>query len=71
MAKDGEDTGTPEEARAARYDDELLCANWNPVIALLEWSCARTAADAARDTTPAVREEDVSGFLQRIYASGT
>ena len=70
MAKDGKDTGEIEATRAERYGDELLCANWNPVIALLEWSCAPTAVDAARDTTPSVREEDAADFLGRIYTSG-
>lgn len=70
MAKYGKDTGAPEAMRADRYDDELLCANWNPVIALLERSCARTAADTARDTGPSVREEDAADFLGRIYTSG-
>ena len=70
MAKDGKDTGAAEAARAERYGDELLCANWNPVVALLEQSCARTAADSARDTTSSVREEDANDFLGRIYTSG-
>jgi hypothetical protein len=70
MAKDRQDEGTLEAARPERYDDELLCANWNPVIALLEWSCARTSADAARDTAPSVREEDANDFLGRVYTSG-
>lgn len=70
MAKDDKDLSAPETPPAGRYTDELLCASWNPVIALLEWSCARTAADASRDKTPELREEDVNDFLGRIYTSG-
>ena len=70
MAKDRKGRGEPEDTGAERYDEELLSANWNPVIALLEWSCARTANDVARSDAPAVDEDDVDGFLGRIYNSG-
>jgi hypothetical protein len=70
MAKDGKDSETGEP-RAEPYDEELLSANWNPVLALLEWSCARTAADAGRSDRPDIREEDADDFLGRIYSSGS
>ena len=70
MAKDSEDLSSAEDTPPNRYDDALLSASWNPVIALLEWSCARTGAETSRDKTPAVREEDANDFLGRIYTSG-
>ena len=60
----------PTDAPATRYDDELLSAGWNPVIALLEWSCAKTLEHAAREPEPEVREDDVDAFLGRIRTSG-
>ena len=65
----GDSANEKGEAAASRYDDELLSANWNPVIELLEWSCAKSACDAprAQRETP---EDDVEGFLSRVYRSG-
>ena len=60
----------PTDAPAARYDDELLSANWNPVIELLEWSCAKTLADTRRAERQELRDEDVDDFLGRIYTAG-
>jgi hypothetical protein len=51
----------------SRYGNELLSANWNPVLALLEWSCARTSEETSRDR---VREEDADAFLGRFYNLG-
>lgn len=53
----------------AGYGEELLSANWNPVIALLERSAARTA-EAARRERPAIGEDDADAFLGRIYSAG-
>ena len=52
----------------SRYGEELLSANWNPVLALLDWSARRTARQAARDRL--VREEDAEAFLGRFYRLG-
>lgn len=70
MAKDGKDMTSAEEPAEDHYGDELLSASWNPVIALLEWSCARTGAQTSRDKAPAVGEEDANDFLGRVYTSG-
>ena len=71
MAGKGKDDKGTNEVPASRYDDELLSANWNPVIELLEWSCAKTLAATKQPEKPALREEDVDDFLGRIYNSGT
>ena len=71
MGKGRKSTGEPENTGAGRYDEELLSANWNPVIPLLEWSCARTAADVAENDEAKVSEDDAESFLRRIYKAGT
>ena len=70
MAGKGKDDRESREAPAARYDDELLAANWNPVIELLEWSCAKTL-ETARQQRKELSDEDADGFLGRVYNSGT
>ena len=55
----------------SRYGDELLSANWNPIIDLLQWSCARTFGDVARREEQHLHEEDVDAFLGRIYTYGS
>ena len=73
MARGGKEKDESEERpqdRYRSYEDELLSANWNPVIALMEWSCARTAETARADNRN-LTEEDVDDFLSRIYTSGT
>ena len=55
-----------KKAKENRYGEELLSANWNPVIELLERSCNRTRQLAER----ALREEDADAFLGRIYTFG-
>ena len=58
-----------EAGDASRYyGEELLRANWNPVIELLQWSSDRTA----RLTRPArqVTEQEAAAFMRRIYTSG-
>jgi hypothetical protein len=52
-------------SRDSRYGDELLRANWNPVVELLQWSCDRTVevTRAAAD----VSDEEAAAFLGRIY----
>jgi hypothetical protein len=70
MANDGKGMSSADDAAKQSYGDELLSASWNPVIALLGWSCARTGVEASRDRAPAVREEDADDFLGRFYESG-
>jgi hypothetical protein len=54
---------------AGRYGEELLSANWNPVVDLLEASGARGAIER-RAPRPEWREEDVDDFLGRVYKAG-
>lgn len=54
-----------------RYGDELLYANWNPVVGVI----AALQAPVARDLGVALPEDwsqvDVDAFLSRIYALAT
>ena len=68
--KERNEKDAAENSSDTRYDEELLSANWNPVIALLAASCARTAAEARRSATEALREEEAAAFLGRIYTLG-
>jgi hypothetical protein len=69
MAKRRNEKEESESARD-RYDDELLSANWNPVIDLLGASCAKTKDEASADPSRKIAEEDPEAFLKRIYKLG-
>ena len=59
-----------QESPESRYGDELLRANWNPVLDLLQWSVDRTR-DMAHDEAPAARSDaEAAAFLRRIYTFG-
>ena len=64
---DQNETGS---GRESRYDDALLCANWNPALDLLQWSCARTADNASQSSLRPAAEEDPAAFLHRVYLLG-
>jgi len=54
----------------SRYDEELLCANWNPALSLIALSCDPTAHEPS-PTLPedtAMVEQD---FMDRVYALAT
>jgi hypothetical protein len=67
MAK-GEDRDSSETGDESRYGEELLRANWNPVIDLLQRSCDRTT-ELTRSSRK-VSDEEAAAFLRRIYTSG-
>ena len=59
-----------QESPESRYGDELLRANWNPVLDLLQWSVDRTR-DLAHDDAPAPRSDaEAAAFMRRIYTFG-
>jgi hypothetical protein len=74
MAQHQPDRPQPHEADS-EYSDELLSANWNPVIELIAWSC-RTTLELARSEEPprgpsaGETDEDADAFLARVYLSG-
>jgi len=70
MASDGKDDDRVREEAPGRYDEELLSANWNPAIDLLEASTGGGSHSSPRASAEALREEDVDAFLGRIYTLG-
>jgi hypothetical protein len=69
MAKHRDDQHK-SECGTSRYDDELLSANWNPVLELLQWSCSHTSEVASRSAPHDYSEAEADAFLGRIYAFG-
>jgi hypothetical protein len=51
-----------------RYDEELLCVNWNPAVSVVALSCYQTA----QELSPALPEDfaavDLDAFMTRVYA---
>lgn len=68
----GKKRGNEESGSRAdsSYDEELLCANWNPVLDLIEWSCAKSFDDVSRDRGKDLSDSDIDAFLNRIYSLG-
>ena len=64
----GEQRDDSEAGDESRYGEELLRANWNPVIELLQWSADRT--NELTRPRRYVSDEEAAAFLHRIYASG-
>lgn len=57
-------------AAAVRYDDEVLCVNWNPAVGAIAKASFQTPAELSppmpREHAPLDRE-----FLDRVYALAT
>lgn len=70
MTSKRNDQNEPVSGRDSRYDDALLCANWNPALELLVWARARTADNASRSASQRPVEEDPAAFLHRVYLLG-
>jgi hypothetical protein len=72
MAKRRKDDDEPAVGLESRYDEELLSANWNPIIDLLGASCDKTREQASRgDPAREVAQEDPDAFMNRIYKLGS
>ena len=60
-----------KSAEHVRYDEDLLCVNWNPAVGLVAMSCYQTE----RELSPQLPEDfsavDVPAFLDRVYALAT
>jgi hypothetical protein len=51
-----------------RYDDELLCVNWNPAIAVIGISRYQSAQELSPQLPEDLTTVDVRAFLDRVYA---
>lgn len=60
----------PEAPAGSRYDDALLCANWNPVIDLLAVSSAHASDHADAESMRTMSDEEADALLGRIYMLG-
>ena len=60
-----------EAKRAApvqRYDEELLCVNWNPAVSLIAMSCFQTDQELSPQLPEDFSKIDTDVFLDRVYA---
>lgn len=58
-------------AAQRRYDEELLCANWNPAIRVLALSCFQNNRELSPELPEDLSKIDADGFLDRVYALAT
>lgn len=54
-----------------RYDEELLCVNWNPAVAVMATSCYQTEQEMSPQLPEDLASVDVKAFLDRVYALAT
>ncbi len=54
-----------------RYDEELLCANWNPAVRVLAMSWYQTNQEFSPDLPEDFSKIDADAFLNRVYALAT
>ena len=51
-----------------RYDEELLCVNWNPAVSLMAMSCFQTESEISPELPEDFSKIDAGAFLDRVYA---
>lgn len=54
-----------------RYDEELLCVNWNPAVRVVALSCYQTPEELSPQLPEDFTTVDVQAFMNRIYALAT
>jgi len=57
--------------RHGRYDEELLCVNWNPALRVLAMSCHQTTEELSPQLPENFSNIDAEAFLDRVYALAT
>jgi hypothetical protein len=55
----------------ARYDEELLCVNWNPAIRVFAMSCYQNNHELSPELPEDLSKIDADAFLSRVYALAT
>ena len=60
-----------DAARHSRYDEELLCVNWNPALRVLAMSCYQTEQELSPQLPEDFEHLDAEAFLNRVYALAT
>jgi hypothetical protein len=51
-----------------RYDEELLCVNWNPAVRLVALTCFQNPQELSPELPEDFTTADVAGFMNRVYA---
>jgi hypothetical protein len=54
-----------------RYDEELLCVNWNPAIRVFAMSCYQNNRELSPELPEDFSKIDADAFLSRVYALAT
>jgi hypothetical protein len=60
-----------KSARPSRYDEELMCVNWNPAIGVIAMSSYPTTQETSPELPEDFSEVDLKAFLDRVYALAT
>ena len=58
-------------SKQSRYDEELLCVNWNPSLRALATSCYQTTEELSPLLPEDFSKIDVQAFLDRVYTLAT
>ena len=53
------------------YDEELLCANWNPAVRVLAMSWYQTSQELSPQMPEDFSKIDAEAFLDRVYTLAT
>jgi len=59
---------TKRVGAANRYDEELLCVNWNPAVSLIALSYFQTEQELSPQLPEDFSTIDAGVFLDRVYA---
>jgi hypothetical protein len=51
-----------------RYDEELLCVNWNPAVSIVALTSYQTAQELSPNLPEDFTAVDVQAFMSRVYA---
>jgi hypothetical protein len=51
-----------------RYDEELLCVNWNPAVSVVALTSYQTAQELSPNLPEDFTAVDVQAFMNRVYA---
>jgi hypothetical protein len=55
-------------AKQQRYDEELLCVNWNPAVRLVALTCYQKPEELSPELPEDFSTVDTKAFMSRVYA---
>jgi hypothetical protein len=61
----------PQPRSYGRYDEELLCVNWNPAVRLVARSSYQTPQELSPELPENFSTVDMQAFMSRVYALAT